>query len=136
MSQTELQAFVQKAITLDVQERIELINFLVKSLPLTEIKSDNIDDIKKINSILKKIETSEQLEYCNIGIHTVREALKNDTWWKELGYKEGIEKGIETTSKDIALKLLQNNIPLEIIINSTGLSKEDLDKLKATNNLN
>lgn len=54
MSQTELQAFVQKAITLDVQERIELINFLVKSLPLTEIKSDNIDDINKINSILKK----------------------------------------------------------------------------------
>ena len=46
------------------------------------------------------------------------------------------EKGIETTSKDIALKLLQNNIPLEIIINSTGLSKEDLDKLKSTNNLN
>ena len=64
--------------------------------------------------------------------------------YKELGYKEGIEKGIqegiekgnETTSKDIALKLLQNNIPLEIIINSTGLSKEDLDKLKSTNNLN
>ena len=80
MSQTELQAFVQKAITLDVQEKIELINFLVKSLPLTEIKSDNIDDIKKINSILKKIETSEQLEYCNIGMQTVREALKNDSW--------------------------------------------------------
>ena len=54
MSQTELQAFVQKAITLDVQERIELINFLVKSLPLTEIKSDNIDDIKikQINDLM------------------------------------------------------------------------------------
>ena len=51
--------------------------------------------------------------------------------YKELGYKEGIE----TTSKDIALKLIQNNIPLDIIINSTGLSKEDLDKLKKSNNL-
>ena len=80
MSQAELQAFVQKAITLDVEERIKLINFLVKSLPVTKIESNNIDDIEKINTILKKIDTSEQLKYCNIGIQTVREALKNDSW--------------------------------------------------------
>ena len=52
--------------------------------------------------------------------------------YKELGYKEGIE----TTSKDIALKLLQNNIPLEIIINSTGLSKETLEEIKKSIDLN
>ena len=77
---------------------------------------------------LTKSEIEERKEYMTYTLKLMD--------YKELGYKEGIEKGIETTSKDIALKLLQNNIPLEIIINSTGLSKEDLDKLKSTNNLN
>ena len=77
---------------------------------------------------LTKAEIEERKEYMTYTLKLMD--------YKELGYKEGIEKGIETTSKDIALKLLQNNIPLEIIINSTGLSKEDLDKLKSTNNLN
>ena len=73
---------------------------------------------------LTKAEIEERKEYMTYTLKLMD--------YKELGYKEGIE----TTSKDIALKLLQNNIPLEIIINSTGLSKEDLDKLKSTNNLN
>jgi predicted transposase/invertase (TIGR01784 family) len=77
---------------------------------------------------LTKAEIEERKEYMTYTLKLMD--------YKELGYKEGIEKGIETTSKDIALKLLQNNIPLEIIINSTGLSKKDLDKLKSTNNLN
>lgn len=80
MSHAELQAFAQRAITLDVQERIELITFLVKSLPQSEIKNTKNDDISRINSILQKIETSQQLEYCNVGIEAVREALKNDSW--------------------------------------------------------
>ena len=80
MSHAELQAFAQKAITLDIQDRIELITFLVKSLPQSEIKNTKNDDISKINSILQKIETSQQLEYCNVGIESVREALKNDAW--------------------------------------------------------
>ena len=54
------------------------------------------------------------------------------------GMKEGIEKGIEKGIKEgekkkgleIAKKLLAYNTPLEIIANSTGLSIEEIKKLK------
>ncbi len=81
---------------------------------------------------LTKAEIEERKEYMTYTLKLMD--------YKELGYKEGIEKGIqegiETTSKDIALKLLQNNIPLEIIINSTGLSKEILEEIKKSIDLN
>ena len=77
---------------------------------------------------LTKAEIEERKEYMTYTLKLMD--------YKELGYKEGIEKGIETTSKDIALKLLQNNIPLEIIINSTGLSKETLEEIKKSIDLN
>ena len=81
---------------------------------------------------LTKAEIEERKEYMTYTLKLMD--------YKELGYKEGIQKGIqkgiETTSKDIALKLLQNNIPLEIIINSTGLSKETLEEIKKSIDLN
>ena len=50
------------------------------------------------------------------------------------GYDAGIEKGMETGSRkskiEIAKSLLKNNIDINIIINSTGLTKEELNKLQ------
>lgn len=36
--------------------------------------------VDEINSVLAKIPQEEQLQYCDVGIESVREALKNDTW--------------------------------------------------------
>ena len=80
MSYAEFQAFANQAVALDVQERIELITFLVKSLPQARVKPDNDYEVEKINSVLARIPVSEQLEYCDAGIVSVREALKNDSW--------------------------------------------------------
>ncbi len=80
MSYAEFQAFANQAVALDVQERIELITFLVKSLPQARVKPDNDYEVEKINSVLARIPVSEQLEYCDAGIASVREALKNDSW--------------------------------------------------------
>ena len=50
------------------------------------------------------------------------------------GYDAGIEKGMETGSRkskiEIAKSLLKNNIDINIIINSTGITKEELNKLQ------
>ena len=50
------------------------------------------------------------------------------------GYDAGIEKGIETGSRkskiEIAKSLLKNNIDINIIIDSTGITKEELNKLQ------
>ena len=47
----------------------------------------------------------------------------------EQGLKEGIKQGKHSCSIEIAKKLLENNIPLDIIKNSTGLSDEELSKI-------
>lgn len=60
-----------------------------------------------------------------------------DEFLKRATYQEGIEKGIEQgieqgenkKSIEIAKALLQNNVDINIIINSTGLSKEKIERL-------
>lgn len=50
------------------------------------------------------------------------------------GYDVGIEEGMETGSRkskiEIAKSLLKNNIDINIIIDSTGITKEELNKLQ------
>ena len=51
------------------------------------------------------------------------------------GIKEGMEKGMKEGEKkkslEVAKKLLAYNTPLDIITNSTGLSIEEIKKLKS-----
>ena len=116
-----------KKVFLNVTARdLSKLDFNLQSL-YHYIKDEKVES-SLTNTIAQKLsltksEIEERKEYMTYTLKLMD--------YKELGYKEGIE----TTSKDIALKLIQNNIPLDIIINSTGLSKEDLDKLKKSNNL-
>ena len=48
----------------------------------------------------------------------------------EEGYKIGYEEGKKKNSKKIALNLLEYNIPIDIISESTGLTVEEIKKLK------
>ena len=44
--------------------------------------------------------------------------------------EKGIEQGIEQEKIEIAKELLNNNVSLDIIMKSTGLSKEEIANLK------
>ena len=44
--------------------------------------------------------------------------------------EKGIEKGMEKGRKEIALNLLTYNTPIDVIAKSTGLSIEEIKKLK------
>ena len=48
----------------------------------------------------------------------------------EEGYKIGYEEGKKKNSKKIALNLLEYNIPIDIISESTGLTVEEIKKFK------
>ena len=48
---------------------------------------------------------------------------------KEIGVKEGLEKGINKEKREIAKKMLQKGMPLENIAEITGLSKEIIEQL-------
>lgn len=45
------------------------------------------------------------------------------------GYDEGIEQGIEQNKIEIAKNLLNNNVDINIISLSTGLSQEEIKNL-------
>ncbi|MBR2827739.1 MAG: Rpn family recombination-promoting nuclease/putative transposase [Bacilli bacterium] len=48
----------------------------------------------------------------------------------KMGEKSGYEKGYDKKSKEIAEKLLKEGIDVEIISKTTGLSKEEIDKIR------
>ena len=45
-------------------------------------------------------------------------------------YEKGLEKGLEQAYKKIAQKMLEEKIDINVIITITGLSKEEIEKLK------
>ena len=49
---------------------------------------------------------------------------------KQIGVQEGIQKGIEKSRRETAKKLLELGIEIEKIQKATGLSKEEIEKLK------
>ena len=59
--------------------------------------------------------------------HAVNKGIKEGM---EKGMEKGIKEGEKKKGLEIAKKLLAYNTPLEIIANSTGLSIEEIKKLK------
>ena len=69
---------------------------------------------------------------------TARDTHNQIEYAKETGLEEGIAKGIakgreegrEEERNSIVLKMLQNNLPVQTICDVTGLSLEEVAKLK------
>jgi len=57
----------------------------------------------------------------------IKEGIKEG---RKEGRKEGIKEGRNEEKINIAKKMLELNLDIEIIINTTGLSKETIEKLK------
>ena len=77
--------FEQKASKLTYEETLSVISFLIDKLKTLKPQSNtkvvsHEKQVEQINSVLAKILVSEQLEYCDTGLESVREALKNDSW--------------------------------------------------------
>jgi hypothetical protein len=49
--------------------------------------------------------------------------------WEKPIYEEGFDQGMEKGMEIVAKNLKDNNVPLEIIIKSTGLTKEQIEQL-------
>lgn len=78
---------------------------------------NNIDRINYIKDMTTARDTFNQIEY----------AKKTS---REEGREEGLVKGREEGRNSIVLKMLQNNLPVQIICDVTGLSMEDVLKLQ------
>lgn len=74
---------------------------------------NNIDRINYIKAMTTARDTFNQIEYA-----------------KKTSREEGLVKGREEERNSIVLKMLQNNLPVQIICDVTGLSVEDVLKLQ------
>ena len=65
---------------------------------------------------------------------TARDTHNQIEYAKEIGLEEGLAKGLvkgrEEERNSIVLKMLQNNLPVQTICDVTGLSLEEVAKLK------
>ena len=103
-------------------------------LMLKEEKREKLKEISKGDKIMKEVykkleELSEDKDLALLYDEKERKEEKRKEeleYAKELGYTSGINKGIEKTAKN----MLNKNMDISIISEITGLSKEEIQKLK------
>jgi len=101
------------------------INF-IKNPEVINLKNTDNKEIKKAKEILEEISQDERERY----LADLREKYildQNDI--KATGFEEGLAQGSKNEKIAIAKKLLKSNIDINIIINSTGLTKEEIENL-------
>lgn len=99
---------------------------------LKKIKGDKVVS-KYMKEINKLNNDSEFVEYMSAEedarkIYNSRMYDAREKGFKQ-GYDEGIEQGIEKNKIEIAKNLLNNNVDINVISLSTGLSQEEIKKL-------
>ena len=113
---------------------------LYEKLLLIFNENDNqlLKDLSKGDEIMEKYvkeskEASEQDEVIGMydkELHDERLRLAENDEYREKGFKEGHDAGLDEGIKETALKMLQENIDLNIVSKCTGLSLDELQKLK------
>ena len=108
-------------------------------LMLVVIDSEKRKEIQGRDEILEKvnktIEEFNEERFRNI-FDDIDERMY-DEWEKEYRYKQGVKygkrqgrkEGILEANSNIAINLYKNKIPIDIITNSTGITKQELMKL-------
>ena len=99
------------------EEQIEFVRNVIVSIAMTRYRRK---DIKKM---LERYKNSGGKE----NMMTVVECLRKD---REKAIKKSRKEGIEEGKVEVAKKMMGHNITLEIISKTTGISVEELKKLK------
>ena len=96
------------------------------SKEVKEIMEKN-EDVKKAVITVREMSADEEMER----LAELREkAIKDEKALYNTGIREGVEIGIEEGKREIALKLLSKNMKTEEVAELTGLTKEEIEKLK------
>ena len=87
------------------------------------MEDENINKAKKVLESISQDERERRLT-------ELREKYRMDQHAIMLaGIEQGIEQGIMQEKQQVAKKLLEMNLPLKQIIEVTGLSKEEIEKI-------
>ena len=86
--------------------------------------------IEEINAIVDEVMNDEDV----YNALTIRELDEYDrrsalSYAEEKGMAKGLEKGERKKQIEVAKKLLENKIDIDIIIKTTGLTKEEIENI-------
>lgn len=93
---------------------------------------DKMEKISKGDKIMEELskkvkKLNQDQEIIDVIIENEDEIINNTLY--EKGISQGISQGIEQKAEEIAKKMLEKNISIDEIIDITGLSKEEIEKL-------
>lgn len=98
---------------LDNPEKVELIG----------MSKENEEAIKKAKKVLEEISADEHERYL---AHLREKYIMDQKAIQEYGYDNGLEDGIRKVAKE----MLKQKFTIENIMSVTGLTKEEIEKLK------
>ncbi len=88
---------------------------------------ENVDEsIKKAKEVLDEISEDEHEQYL---AHLREKYIFERQGIEEAGFDKGVLQGSRKEKCEIAKKMKENNIDIEIIIKCTGLTKEEIEEL-------
>jgi predicted transposase/invertase (TIGR01784 family) len=84
------------------------------------------EDINEINEIVEKVLASEdiQMEIMNRKLDAHLDFLK-----RQKAFEDGVEEGSKDEKIQIAKKLKEENVEIDVIVTCTGLTKKEIEKL-------
>ena len=92
-----------------------------------ELQNDVIAKAFEKAEFIKLPKEEQDRYHRNLKIY--RDLINSYKTAHDTGVEEGIEKGIEQRNREIAQKLLQSNMSIEFIVEATGLSVDEIDRL-------
>lgn len=109
-------------------ELLDWLNFLVnpKSERVLKKMKEN-KELKEANNKLEQISQDEKMqriaEWRQKGIWDENTAINH-------AMQKGIQQGVKESKEEIVIKLLKENVDIELICKVTSLTKEEIEKIK------
>ena len=96
------------------------------------MEDENINKAKKVLETISQDERERRLTELREKYRMDQHAIMLAGYDKGLkeGIQQGLEKGIEQNKKDILEKLLKTDLSIEQIMEITGFTAEEIEKLK------
>lgn len=113
-----------------ISSKLEEWLTFIENENLEAIKMSNNENIKKAEAELEYLtgdEETRRLAY--LREKAIRDEISAMNWAKKDGMQKGMKKGMEKTKKEHAKKMLAKNIDIDLIIEITGLTREEIENL-------
>ena len=111
-----------------VQVRKEFLRMIAR-MEINPARARLINDFFEKYLLLNKEEEEELMKEIN-ELENAEEILKLPNSWEERGIEKGIEKGIEEGIERVALEMIKEGFPIDVIAKVTHLDRQEIESIQ------